>query len=53
MPCLARIHVQTLARKYETRPGFSVHMPDNMETVSLQFEESRAVKVIGHLVRAG
>jgi hypothetical protein len=43
---------QTLARKYETRPGFSVHMPDNNETVALEFEESRLVKIIGELVRA-
>jgi hypothetical protein len=42
---------QALARKYETRAGFVVYMPENGETVVLPFEESRSIKVIGELVR--
>jgi hypothetical protein len=47
---MGRWFAQALARKYETRVGFTVHMPDNSSPVVLQFEESRAVQVIGALV---
>lgn len=41
-----------LARRYDTKVGFSVHMPDNSIPVTLQFEESRSVQVIGALADA-